>query len=788
MNETGQWYKTYTIDFADKYFFSYKYNHRQQVIEKKVPGAAPLWMVYDNRDRLVASQDGKQREKAEWAFTKYDAVNRAVISGVISDTRDREALQIFVNGLSGFYEDRVNTTNTSSLGYTLTNSFPTNAASTDVLSVTYYDNYLLDHIYEQGDYSFIDDFSQNPDFAITTKVKGLVTGGMTKILGTETWLRNVEYYDDKHRPIQSHYETHLGKDRTSNLYDFAGNVLQTKNFHGGPETKTIARNYEYDHADRLVSVTHQINGGAGVKLASNTYNELGDLIKKDQHAIGGEVPAQSIDYAYNIRGWLTHINDADRSDHNDLFGMELYYDYGFDKTWHNGNIAGVKWKGSQDDVTCAYGYDYDFVGRLKGADYIAGGTANWSSEADRFDVGNINYDDNGNILGVARNGSINLPGVGIETFGKIDDLTYTYIGNQLLTVEDQLAAAPVRMDFSNRKSIAEEYKFDENGNMLVDENKGMGNITYNLLNLPELVEMPEGNSIRNTYDANGTKLSQQLFDGETPGKKTDYLGEFHYEDGVLATIQHEEGRIIPKPLPGSPPSTSWTYQYHLKDHLGNVRLTYTTEPITIIDNASNEPAYIIDERSEFLNYDKVTRINSALFDHTKEADSHYSMRLSGSEKERIGLARSFKVMRGDTIRAAVFAKYLEPDKNQWVGALSDVMLNIAAATDPTGAVIEAVLPTSEQGVFPFAGLLTKPTTDDADVPQAYLNYLVFDKNMVLIEGGYKKITEAAKENGSNIAHEELSEEIVIDEPRYVYIYIYPMKARLLPMYFSMIFM
>ena len=52
--------------------------------EKKVPGAEPVYMVYDQRDRLVLTQDGNQRAQGKWLFTKYDALNRPVFTGLKS--------------------------------------------------------------------------------------------------------------------------------------------------------------------------------------------------------------------------------------------------------------------------------------------------------------------------------------------------------------------------------------------------------------------------------------------------------------------------------------------------------------------------------------------------------------------------------------------------------------------------------------------------------------------------------------------------------------------------------
>ncbi len=44
--------------------YYYQYDGRKRMIVKDLPGAAPVYLVYDNRDRLVMTQDGEQRR--EW--------------------------------------------------------------------------------------------------------------------------------------------------------------------------------------------------------------------------------------------------------------------------------------------------------------------------------------------------------------------------------------------------------------------------------------------------------------------------------------------------------------------------------------------------------------------------------------------------------------------------------------------------------------------------------------------------------------------------------------------------
>ena len=47
--------------FLDRWAFQYHYDTRRRLVKKRVPGADWVYMVYDQRDRLVLTQDGKQR-------------------------------------------------------------------------------------------------------------------------------------------------------------------------------------------------------------------------------------------------------------------------------------------------------------------------------------------------------------------------------------------------------------------------------------------------------------------------------------------------------------------------------------------------------------------------------------------------------------------------------------------------------------------------------------------------------------------------------------------------------
>lgn len=210
------------------------------------------------------------------------------------------------------------------------------------------------------------------------------------------------------------------------------------------------------------------------------------------------------------------------------------------------------------------------------------------------------------------------------------------------------------------------------------------------------------------------------------------------------------------------------YQYHLRDHLGNVRLTFTSKSETDEATATLEDASLTSEQAEFLRIANAKRIYASIFDHTNGSSAGYAERLNGSANEKYGVAKSLSVMPGDTVRIEVYGKYVDTNTANWTGALNTLMSQIAAGT--SGIVFEGASYGSSTSSFPFVGL--QDTEGSSGGPKAYLNWLIFDRDYNFIEGGYDRMSSTPKEYGQNVAHELLSSpNIIIDRPGYVYVYL-----------------
>lgn len=151
--------------------------------------------------------------------------------------------------------------------------------------------------------------------------------------------------------------------------------------------------------------------------------------------------------------------------------------------------------------------------------------------------------------------------------------------------------------------------------------------------------------------------------------------------------------------------------------------------------------------------------------------------------EKYGLARSLSVVPGDVINAEVFVKYVDPNSSNWTSALATLMTQIAANT--AGVVVDGA-GYANPSTFPYVGLNgTSGSTGTG--PKAYLNWLVFDKNYTFNPSlsGYMRMSTAAKEAGTNVAHERLySPSITVTEPGYVYIYISNEELTPIEVYFD----
>ena len=488
----------------DLYAFQYKYDGRNRCIWKKLPGAGYMEMVYDNADRLVFSQDGNQRAltSGNWTYYKYDGLNRLTEQG------------------------------------TCTNKVTT--SGTNVLVQHFYDSYAFRSQAGFNNSNFPDDASGNG--------KGALTASVATVLGSSNKIYTAYYYDIKGRVAKTVQSNLLGGyDVTATIYTFTDKPATVTHTHtaSGKPTRTEMYTYSYNHADRLLKVEHTL-GGTKITLADYAYDNLGRLQSKSLHGSA----TNKLTYAYNVRGWLTGISGS-------KFTQNLYYNTGTGTAKYNGSISSMTWKAGNESTIRGYKFTYDGLSRLMNATY--GETAGINTNTNRFSENVTAYDKNGNIKTLQRYGQTAASG-----YGLIDNLTFTLGGNLLNRVDDAAAASAYGGGFEFKDGVkqANEYTYDSNGNLTKDLNKGISTITYNVLNLPNMVTFSDGSTIAYTYGADGTKLKTVHKTGSTT-TTTDYCGNVVYENGVQKLLLTDEGYVT---------LSDGKYHYYLKDHQGNNRV------------------------------------------------------------------------------------------------------------------------------------------------------------------------------------------------------------------------
>lgn len=781
------------LQITNELCFSYNYDAEQRMITKKVPGAAIVYMVYDQRDRLVLTQDGNMRANNQWLATEYDNFNRPIKTGIFTTTLTHTQLQANAN---------------TSTNYPASNTWGT------ILTATFYDNYNfvtpnafpISGTYTNliGTEAISSAYTIAPNampLTQSTATLGMVTGSWVNVLGTATKLFSITIYDSYGRAMQVK-STNIsgGTDVVTNQSDFSGKPLvthsQTQKAGTNPIINTQVVKNTYDEAGRLLTTTHKLNNNTPTIIAKLTYDALGQLQKKELGQKRDEntptnytaTALETLDYTYNIRGWLkgvnkNYLNNGNQFSQDRWFGFELSYDFGFTNGGlFNGNIAGMIWRNRGSDKQRAYGFAYDNANRLLKGDFTEQQPATNAASYGQADGINYNmkmgdgmnyataYDANGNILqmqqwGLKLTGSV-----------QIDNLVYTYHANsnKLQNIVDANNETNTYLgDFrtsqkymlslgGNKNNLAIDYHYDVNGNLTKDFNKdieaanGGAGIVYNHLNLPQAITiLNTSNAVKGTityvYDATGNKLRKIVTEnasGSNPAKTTTttYMHGAVYEEvqgaspvepnGGLQFISTSEGRVRLAAVNNTDTYVA-AYDYMLKDHLGNVRTTLTDELKQDIYFATFEDESQNFEDQIFLNYNQngnsiVTK--PSCFDIN--GNNGKVLKLSKNDEEKthavLGIGKVIKVMAGDRVNINTRA-WFNPDETHNAGGEGATEILQALVTQFFAGGIQA---TGTKGSVPLNTIQNSVGTqiqnfladqaNGTDGDGAYLNWIFLD--------------------------------------------------------------
>ena len=567
-----------------KYAYVYKYDSRNRCNYKKFPGCAGINMTYDVRGNLIFTDNGELRRKRLMEFYRYDKYDRMVMRGIISSSG-------FVLG-STRYNGTCETYTGNARCYGYSNSTGLNITPENIHEVYYYDDYSFLNLFEDH----IDSLSYKLKEGYGVKYvdgeaahlssNGLQTGHLKKVIDAdEKLLINALYYDNKKRIVQSRTNNYMGGyDCYYYQYDYVGNVLRKVHSHSNPDNAVFCYEevytYGYDMAKRLIDCKHKFKSGRERLLYRNSYDEYGRVIEKSY------TEKCKTTYDYNMRNQLTGIQT------DDLYSQTYVFTNG-------GNIERTDWYCDYVDFRHTYTYTYDKLDRLVNAkhtanDDIARQITDYAEYDGKpiYDV-SYEYDKHGNITRLQRLGY-----TGEYLVRSLDDLTYRYDGNRLMSVEaadnDQYVST-----FEDEVHEAEECSYDLNGNLVKDNNRNLQNINYNYLNLPQRIcygGQDAGKVISYTYATDGTKLKSLYATGTNDilspigTLDSNMDNDIVYSDSVVycdnslytkgrldrillpdgyiqATYQTIRGRLV----------AFYEYYYLMKDHQGSARININEE-------------------------------------------------------------------------------------------------------------------------------------------------------------------------------------------------------------------
>jgi RHS repeat-associated protein len=632
--------------------YQYRYDGRDNLVERKFPTKGWDYMVYDKADRLVASQDANLNAQNKWLVVKYEMFGRVVYTGLIT-AGSRQSLQNQVSNIVvketkdavGFVK--------SGITVNYTNSFLSSALES-VLTINYYDTYP--HEAPPIPTTILGQYTlpQTTDANNHASTNSLPTATYVKNIEDDNWTKTFTYYDSMGRAIATKSTNYLGGyTNIETELDFTGNPLRTYTYHARKADEagvTVKERFVYDEGNRLKQHYHQVDSNPEELLADNNYNELSQLTNKK---IGGNL--QSIDYAYNIRGWLTDVN-KNQMTAPDLGGKLFSYKIKYtsrdgienpDPTQfagknvlprYNGNIAEVDWRsvetlGANPSITPKrYGYAYDKLNRL-----TAGYYQNPNNPYSKENIESLTYDLNGNVINLYRTSVMEY---GSNTATVIDNLAYDYRGNQAIKIKDNSGN---NTGYEGTTGFPIEY--DANGNMKNMMDKQITGISYNHLNLPSAVNIGFDQittQINTKYRADGVKLRKENvknsigFAGtDTTIQITDYLDGFQYfkstsnstgggggssellmmskrafEPQAFSLIEPIEPTIDPpfggggiianlktpdlqffSTSEGFYDYTKNQYIYSYRDHLGNVRVSFARNSAGVLEIVDSNDYY-----------------------------------------------------------------------------------------------------------------------------------------------------------------------------------------------------
>ena len=548
----------------------YRYNSLNQLVYQHTPDGGESRFAYDELGRLIVSQNAKQLADNQMSYTLYDALGRVIEVGemeISSSLVEITALgQLeYISGVNTGEMFDVNSLDWINL------ADPTEVTARQEVTRTVYDE--LDGIttpYNSG--------TLISPIAATTQIQGLfgsyaADNTRNRIVGvvyqedyvasTDTY-ESATFYDyDVHGNVKELVQVHTATplvDRNQHIkhaeydYDLVSGNVNKVTYQKDQEDQFMHR-YNYDSDNRITIAETSKDGIVWEKDAKYFYYEHGPLARTEI----GEGKVQSMDYAYTIQGWLKAVN-GEQVDHNkmmgqdgkqatlnaqggrDAFGFSLSY---FDNDYQSSQTQMLNYTASLNDPTTSiyngnirmmqtalvdvdenmginplkthqttYGYDQlNRINSMSGAYREIGQLAVASNYSSSY-----SFDENGNLETLQRyadNGGVNT---------LMDDFDYAYDvsgfnngeNNRLLHVTDNAGVSLFADADIDNSMLANNYDYDEIGQLIQDTDEGILNIEWKVTNKVEEVQIDTDGDlaadkfIHFDYDPMGNRIAKHV--------------------------------------------------------------------------------------------------------------------------------------------------------------------------------------------------------------------------------------------------------------------------------------
>jgi len=576
-------------DVATDLCFWFDYDARGRLISKKTPGAGWIYMVYDNHDRLVFTQDANMRLHKQWSARLYDDLNRVVLTGMINypsgsgagDWSDFNDLQAYVTGNTG------SGTNTT---ITVGHAASVNAAAD--ITINSFQTNGLDY---KATHSIVWDIGFATDDQ-TNLVAEIVTASSTSYnedltinddprpSGSNFIALNIAYYDEYNFKNKTNSDFAYSTTYSSQLVP--GNNLHQVDLPDATEQqKVFTRGMSTGSRRRVLNDPSDLTSGKWI-TSVNFYDEKGRLIQQQQeNYAGGSDESTSL---YDFSGKLLCNYDVHTNPQNTNASLQtiaittnLLYDYSgrllevkkiinedpltertivrteYDETGalSKKKIGGVPGSAANDpDNIPAYlsayatnpseilNYDRNVRGWLKGInkDYAngTGSSGSWFGMEISYDWGFTDNQINGNISGTKwrskGDDEQRAYGYGYDLANRLQyaDFSQEASGSY---ADDAVINFDMRIGTVSGGTWSDSY--DENGNILKMKQWGLKLTSSDVVDDLAYTYNTNSNQLKNVVDANnepatvlGDFRSSQTYMTALGGVKTSSAVDYLYDD------------------------------------------------------------------------------------------------------------------------------------------------------------------------------------------------------------------------------------------------------------------